>query len=232
MPRIFEKPTVTFEEGSTAGELRRHPAYAQIAASRVSGSAVLYGSELQHHNYIAIRINTSEHKRTLSRDWFHARHEIVEVLLSEAQWATFVSAMNVGDGVPCTLSSVDRKQVPQIPEPEETHHDTFAKEAAKALFDVKKRIIGIAASLPKDGPLSKTKVAEVARSLHVVAEHLTGNVNFVAESFQEHMEAVTEKAKIEVNAFVTSAVMRAGLKALKDQPVVALLEKHDDKDGE
>lgn len=230
MSRVFQKPTITKESGpGREGEVHDHPAYAMIGASRVQGRVVLFGSELQHHGYISVRISKAVKHRSLSTDWYHSKGEIIEVLLSEAQWATFVSAMNVGDGVPCTLSHLNRQSVPQISEPEETHHDVFAREVETKLAEVAKRLVSLANALP-EGPLPKTKVADLAKSLTNIAGNLKSNTHFVAEQFQEHMENVTEKAKIEVNAFVTQAVTRAGLAAIAGKdPVVALMTPK--KDG-
>lgn len=108
-----EQPVVT-DKGDE--EIITHPAFAQISASRVSGGTYLYGSDFQHHNYVTISIKLSEsHQRKGSgRDWAFGREEILEVALSEAQWATFVSTMNVGDGVQCTLSRKNGSFVPGL----------------------------------------------------------------------------------------------------------------------
>src|SRR5206468_4534966 len=97
-----------------------HPAYAMIGASRVTGGKVLFGSDFKHMNYITIRIKPGRVHRGLSNDWYGSSggREYIEVALSEAQWAGFVSRMNVSDGVPCTVQWRDTVgYVPQIPEP-------------------------------------------------------------------------------------------------------------------
>jgi hypothetical protein len=84
-----------------------HPAYGMIGASRVSGGAYLYGSDFRHQHWMTIRIHHGRLLRSdLSYDHYMAEGQIIEVELSEAQWATFVSAANVGDGVPCTINWV------------------------------------------------------------------------------------------------------------------------------
>ena len=50
-----------------------HPAYGQISAHRVTGGAVLYGSDFRHDGYVEITIKRSEMNRTLARDWPSAR---------------------------------------------------------------------------------------------------------------------------------------------------------------
>jgi len=53
------------------GYTERHPAYAQISAARVSGTAYLYGSDFVHHHYVTLKIARSERVRDL-HDWYHA----------------------------------------------------------------------------------------------------------------------------------------------------------------
>lgn len=115
MSVIYEEPTITSTPDDRMSDtIERHPAYAQIGASRVSGQTFLYGSDFAHQHYITISIQASELHRGLSRDWPVARQEYIEVALSEAQWATFVSTLNVGQGVQCTLNHKDGKGIPQI----------------------------------------------------------------------------------------------------------------------
>jgi hypothetical protein len=206
--------------GSQKDESRiTHPAFAQIGASRVSGHTNLYGSEFEHQHYVTITISKSELGRSLSRDWPFAREELIEVSLSEAQWATFVSTMNHGSGVQCTLNHVQGKQVPGIPH-QKPQSERFAEEMKQAVASVKNDIKVLAEGL--DGPLAKSKVAELKKELVWISERIEGHATFVANQFDEHMEATTEKAKIEVNAYITNAVQRAGLDAILEKGMLAL----------
>src|SRR3546814_14202860 len=67
-----------------------HPAFAQIAASRVrcAGGEILYGSDFPHQNFVSIRICRSSLNRDLSNDWHYGKDQMMEVNMSEAQWAT------------------------------------------------------------------------------------------------------------------------------------------------
>lgn len=69
-----EEPVEVKGDGHSGRESRiTHPAFAQIGASRVSGSVNLYGSEFNHQHFITISIHRSELNRSLSRDWPFAR---------------------------------------------------------------------------------------------------------------------------------------------------------------
>lgn len=115
-------------------------------------------------------------------------------------------------GTPCTLGHIDRVPVPHLPDPEPTTHK-FAAEIQQYMAEVKASLNAIAAQLA-EGAIGKTKAAELSKAISHQAYRLTGNTKFVADQFDEHMETTVEKAKIEVNAYVTQAVQRAGLQSI------------------
>lgn len=216
----FEAPVTTENNDPMGGSTTTHPAYAQICASRVSGHANLYGSEFNHQHYVSVRIHKSEHRRTLSNDWHYARGELIEVSMSEAQWASFVSGMNVGHGPCCTIQHINCKPVPQLPDPKVTTAH-FRAEIAEVYREAQAELIAIAGELGE--AIGKRKAEEIRRRVQIVAGRVVGSAVFVADQFDEHMENTTEKAKIEVNAFVESAINRAGLQAIANGTAVLSL---------
>jgi DNA repair exonuclease SbcCD ATPase subunit len=216
MSEQYEKPTIEkTPDNPTSESVERHPAYAQIGSSRVSGRAFLYGSDFDHQHYMTIRISRSELHRDLSRDWAFATEEIIEVALSEAQWAAFVSTSNMGQGVQCTIQHLNRERVSQIPEATK-RKDQFAKELKERLSIAEKELSDLRAMIESSKFTEKAK-KELLGKLSGVERNLTPNIKFVAEQFGEHMEGQIEHAKIEVSAYITSAIMRTGIEALKAQ---------------
>lgn len=215
-----EEPVEIFGTGHSGKESKiTHPAFAQIGASRVSGSANLYGSEFNHQHYMIISISRSELNRSLSRDLPFAREELIEVALSEAQWATFVSTPNHGSGVQCTLTRHQGKMIPGIPR-QKPNSERFAEELKQSIAEIRNDLKNLADGL--DGPLAKSKVSELKKQLEWISEKIIGNTKFVADQFDEHMEMTTEKAKIEVNAYVTNAIQRAGLDAIAEKNLLLI----------
>src|SRR5690606_8026331 len=97
-----EAPTVT--PHSMGGTKHEHPAFATIGASRISGHANLFGSNVGHNGFVKITINEGTMYRDGYSESIHGGGKsYAEVWLSEAQWVSFVSRMNVGSGTPCTL---------------------------------------------------------------------------------------------------------------------------------
>jgi hypothetical protein len=216
MPRPIEEPTVKEHSDEV---VTTHPAFGQIGASRVSGDTYLYGSDFAHHHYVTISISRSELHRNLNRDWHFGRNELIEVALSEAQWATFVSSMNVGSGVPCTIQHVAHQMTPGLPAPQK-QVDKFAQEMKDTMAEMMANVETMRKEVKELG-ISQKKAAALDMNLQVLHGRLESNYSWVAKQFDEHMETTVEKAKVEVNAYVINQVQRAGLQALK-APILGL----------
>lgn len=223
--RDIEEPVTTTKRGPGGDDesVTTHPAFAQIAAYRVNGNTNLYGSEFRHNAYMVIKVSRSELHRNLHRDWHFDRDEIIEVALSEAQWATLVSSPNVGTGVPCTLQRLNRELVPGLPDPQ-SRVDQFKTELreklAKSIDHIKDAIAGI-----DDANLPKAKAATLKGTFNHVLMELQSNLPFVADSFDEHMENTVESAKQEVHGYMTGLLQRAGLDAITNGRLPLQIER-------
>ena len=214
MARKIEEPVTVKNENSLGGTITSHPSFAQIGASRVQGGVLLYGSDFQHQNYITIRIASSKLHRSLSRDWHsESSTPYVEVALSEAQWATFVSSMNQGSGTCCTATFLNGAYVNGLP-PNKSRKAQYEMEANQNLIDARENLEKLAQAIG-ESKLSKKEKEEMVRLANFAYREIGSSMDFVMKQFGEFMESTTEKAKIEVNAYTTSTLMRAGLDAVK-----------------
>jgi hypothetical protein len=223
--RTYEDPVIT--PAGSAGQPDRtretHPAYAQIGASRGSGgSFVLYGSDFIHNSHITIRIAPSELDRDLNHDWPHeSLRPYIEVILSEAQWATFVSSLNMGAGVQCTLTQKDGVLIPGIPEPKrrvDQFNDELKQDAEQAIA----AMATLRAQI-EELPIAKKHKDMLLRSHFEADRKLKDSIPFVAKSFAKHVETTTERAKIEIHAHAQNILTRLGLKALGEKALPFLL---------
>lgn len=225
MPRIIEEPVTLNDTGQTSKTRTTHPAFGQIVASRVSGHTPLYASDFVHQHYMTVRIATSTLNRGLNRDWHYAGAEFIEVAMTEAQWATFVSSPNMGSGVPCTIQSREYKMVPGLPDPQsrtDQFGDEVRKQMEKSLLHAKEAIAEIdAMGLPKG------KAEKLKSSFNRLIMEMNANLPFVANQFDEHMEDTVEKAKQEAHGYMTSVLTRAGLESLTGPDKIPLqIEEH------
>lgn len=218
MNRVAQKP-VRSEAGPHDDYREDHPAYGQIGVSRVTSTpgAVLYGSDFRHGGYMVITVRRSSVARSLSSDYHHGGDDLVQVALSEAQWATFLSTPNIGMGVPCTIQYTDVEgYVPSIV-PDSNRRAQFNDEIGATLQDA----IGLMTEVMDSAPTKALR--EKARR---AIQELKANLPFVAKRYDEHAEETGEKLKVEVAAYIAGAVTRAGLTALgaPSHPLIELAE--------
>lgn len=210
------------------GRTLTHPAFGMISASRVQGSRTLFGTDFVHRNFVTVTIRRAVLHRDLSHDFPFGREELIEVHLSEAQWAAFVSSMNVGQGVQCTLYHLHGKQVPGFPLRQrvtEAARD-FADRADRVAAHVRKALAAIRQELTG---LSKAKQEKVVGELERVERELRDGMPWVEKCMRESMETTVEHARVEVNAYAQSLILAHGLQALGgEQAPVRLLGPGED----
>lgn len=213
MTRNIEEPVTTPGVGGGRGDsVTTHPAFGQISATRVSGDAFLYGSDFRHRAYMTVRISRSELHRNLSRDWPFEREHIVEIALSEAQWATFVSSPNMGQGVPCTIEHACTEGfqiMPSLPAPE-SRADQFGDELRRTMAKAVARLDTLIGQPNLTG--------KVKDEIRLVKQDLLSDLPFVSGQFGKHMEGEVERAKTEIHGYMTGALIRAGITALGEPP--------------
>lgn len=220
MPRDIRE--VEVEHHGDRGLTFKHPAFGQILVSRVSGSRHLYGSDFGHNSYMSIKICRSEMNRDLHRDWPRAREELIEVHLSEAQWATFVSSQNIGEGTPCTIAR--EKGVGLIPEFEPWDKTAQVKAEFTAKLDKVMATLTAIKTKMVEMPMKASHRNAIADSICAVERELKQNLPFVAESFSEHVEKTVETMKAEVHGYMNGVLQRAGLDALTDGKLPVQIE--------
>lgn len=104
-----------------------HESFGMLGFYRSSvTSANLFGSSIKHQHTIRMTLKKAEKGRSLNRDWYSGRGEIVEVEMSQNQFAEMITSMNVGDGVPVTIRRLNGKTME--PCPEENRRQEFEKE--------------------------------------------------------------------------------------------------------
>lgn len=226
-----EEP-VTVKRSFSPGDdntVTTHAAFGQISTSRVSGRATLYGSDFVHQNTIRITIHRSELNRNLSHDWFFSKEDIVEVEMSEAQWAAFVSSHNVGGGVPCTLRYVQNDHVPfkpQLPDPDLKR--TYKSEVMGTVQDSIRHLRNLETKLTEaTSKYPKKTQTDLLGEIRMAIQELNSNIPFVTDSFDKHMETSVEKAKVEVHAYVNNVLVHVGLEAVQGK--VLQLESKDEE---
>lgn len=198
-----------------------HPAFGLVKTSRIHTTGIrLFDSELEHHEYIEIGIYEAEmvidRERPTPRRSSEKRRPVVEFRLSQAQWAAMVSSFGVGDGVPCTISYRNfghAERLPDITE-QKSVRDKFESQieatTAKEIEKIREEISRLG-DLVKKGRAGKRELEDVYKSLRAATNNLPLNLSFATRLMQESMDKIVSSGKAEVEAYISSAAMRAGM---------------------
>lgn len=200
-------------------EPETHPSYGFVQVSRTSGHAALFGSPFTHQHYMTLSIGRSTRQRSHGRDWhFGGMHgELVEIALSEAQWAHMVSSVGMGGGVPCTLQYVGGQPMERCPEQEdvERFHEDIEKDARAAMKFMNDAIEKMQA-LADDKAPTKEKRKEVLGALVTAQRKMADAAPYMVKSLSEHMDKVVQSAKTEVEAYVHATIVESGIQRLAE----------------
>lgn len=196
-------------------DTERHPAWATIGASRVSTGGIrgvhLFDSDINHQHTVIVTLRMAGRKRDLHHDWIHGGDVQYEVEMSEAQWASFVSAMNSGSGVPCTLRYTATEghtpDFPHAPRLAETLAETH--RAAHDAFDGIRAAFGAYEAALKSGTARERR--EALNTLDARIRNAVPNVDFAGRQLVGQAEEVVQRAKADVEAFVTAQARHLGI---------------------
>lgn len=196
----------------------KHESYGMISFNRsYGGERYLFGSSIPHNNVITLTIREGEVDRNLSKDWYNGRKRLMEIEMSESQFAELITSFGVGGGVPCTLKEVMGERKADCPfenkrmqfenemreKVEEIHTDTenLMKEVMY-LFNEKKT-------------LNKADKEKVIDLLNKINREIKSNTPFIMSQFNEQMDKTVKEAKGEVEAFTQNKMHSLALEALK-----------------
>lgn len=203
--------TVKGEGTSMERETFKHPAFGMIGFSRVSGGEnTLFGSSIKHNDRIRLKIKHGGQDRHLHEDWYYGRGLITEVEMSYSQFAECITAMNVGDGVPCTIRYTEKDgHIPAIAKNEskrEQFRQEFSDKILKAMEQVQEEIDAVQKSLDDKKNLGVKDRKEMISKLQQIKYNIGSNLDFCVNQFDEQMEKTTMEAKGEIEAFCQNKI--------------------------
>ena len=217
-----EDPKITLGHGTFKDEeIETHPAYGQIAISRVQGNCNLYGSGIKNHGgFMTLKVYSSERHHHLNKDWYSTRKLLLEINLSQAQYATLITTPNIGEGVPCTITYHNGEMKPAINDVAETEAEkivtVFKREQEDFVRELEEEARRCAAILDKKGPILVGERQALREMVVRTMERVKDNRPFVVEQFQRAAERTVTAAKGEVEAYTMTALAKLGLTKLSE----------------
>lgn len=207
---------ITTEEREGAFEdckRKTHPSYGMISFSRESCTPAtsLFGSSIKHGNPIRMVLSHANIERGLNKDWYHAKGRIAEVEMSQSQFADAITSLNMGDGVPCTITFTERDGympacdfVSKI----EQFKGEFSDHLSGIKNNLDKNIKTVEEVLETRKTLRKSDKKAILSVLYSARQNVGSNANFIIDSFNEQMDKTVTEAKGEIEAFVQHQVQK------------------------
>jgi hypothetical protein len=195
-----------------------HESWCLVQANRVSGrSDDLFATSLEHQHTIQIKIARAAQYSGHGSTRYMDREQLIAIEMSPMQWAEFITTMNMGCGVPCTLRRFEGKAVKGQKHETETVRiqDQFSQHA-KAVGEKMRDLHEDIASRLEKTSLSKKAQGEILEKIYMLTRVFHDYMPFMHDRFVEACESTVSEAKAAVDAFVSHAVLQTGLEYLAE----------------
>jgi len=205
-----------------------HPSYGMVSFTRFTSTGYrMFGSAVKVNGGVTLCVKRAIRAHTLHHDWYRGREQLIEVHLTELQFAQLLTGMNVGDGVPCTINFVAGEgRVEDPPADVLTEAEIVHKDVKEKSRDLGRQLDKAAADIRKVLAESKVAKGEKEKVLHAVdmfVQEVRHNLPYLMEQFQQSAERVVSELKTEVVAFCERTLRSRGLEALGKQAPTPLL---------
>jgi hypothetical protein len=199
--------------------VEKHPSYGLAYFSRMSGGyRALFGSSIQTQQTISLTLKMATHHRSLNNDHFFGEKEIIEVEMSESQFAELITHFNTGSGTPVTIRHINHERYPDPPF--QSKADLFSAEFKTQMHnfgvDMKKMVETATEILNNKPSIGKGDRELIAKSIDSLVSHITNGIPFVSEKFQDSMDKTIVEAKAAIEQFIQNRIRETGLAAIAD----------------
>lgn len=180
----------------------------------------MFGSSIMHNDVIRLTISNGFMEREDSQDRYYAKTSrkncIVEVDMSYTQFAEAITSLNMGDGVPVTITNIGGQPVPHCPY--ENKQKMMRKEVEEAADSIARKLNQQAAEVKKlldeKRVLSKNDREWIVDVLKSAGRRLGSDLPFLNELFQEQMDRTVTEAKGEFESYLQNKMNSIALEAL------------------
>lgn len=185
----------------------RHPSYGVIGFSkgRSSRPVNLVGCHTHECSVISLRIREANRIFYGGYDErFHGDQMVVEVDMSEMQFAQLISGLNVGDGVPCTIRYRQTGPMERVEEPPKGDlRERFGEHLRDQLEGTVESLNTLMSRIKevRERP-TKLGLDDLSKMAAQIQRELRANIPFTFEQFDEALNEAVTSAKIQIDAHV------------------------------
>lgn len=197
-------------------DVETHPSWGGITIGRRTyggDGGVVFDSPIRHSTVIAITLSHVQRARDAEKSWIHATDQVIDVVMSEEQFARAITSLNCGV-TPCTITRIGRGQVESPPvedlmgSVQAGVQDSIAAVAARADAAYQYLI-----DLHASGKASKAQLAEAVEKVRFMRQAIAADLPFLAKCMTRAFDSVQTAARVEITGFIARQAARAGLSA-------------------
>jgi hypothetical protein len=209
---LREKGKGTFKDD----DVDKHQSYAMVSISRQSwgNGATLFGSKIKHNNILSLKISHAERNRNKYYEHYFSKKQIIEVLMSPAQFTSMLTMMNTS-GSPCTLSWLNGESIE--PPPDHDTIDELKDDLAEKYNELANTVRALKADIDGllKGTVKKADKDAIKSAVHQIYNDVSSNILYLRKCQHEKLETTVAEAKAEVESAMVTTLINAGIEHIK-----------------
>lgn len=203
------------------GTSYKHPSFGMLSFNRTHGGhSNLFGSSIQHNDTIHMVLREGVVTRGLNDDWYVGEDEILEVEMSQSQFAELITSMNVGTGTPCTIKYLRGKgrinEADFINKRQQITNE-FKECMNERMSDAKEFYDEVKELFTTKKSIGKCDREMILRRLANVTQGMESSSKFIFDQFQNQIDKTITEAKGEIEAFAQNKINAIAQQALVEQ---------------
>lgn len=203
------------------GTSYKHPSFGMLSFNRTHGGhSNLFGSSIQHNDTIHMVLREGVVTRGLNDDWYVGEDEILEVEMSQSQFAELITSMNVGTGTPCTIKYLRGKgrinEADFINKRQQITNE-FKECMNERMSDAKEFYDEVKGLFTTKKSIGKGDREMILRRLANVTQGMESSSKFIFDQFQNQIDKTITEAKGEIEAFAQNKINAIAQQALVEQ---------------
>lgn len=203
------------------GTSYKHPSFGMLSFNRTHGGhSNLFGSSIQHNDTIHMVLREGVVTRGLNDDRYVGEDEILEVEMSQSQFAELITSMNVGTGTPCTIKYLRGKgrinEADFINKRQQITNE-FKESMNERMSDAKEFYDEVNELFTTKKSIGKGDREMILRRLANVTQGMESSSKFIFDQFQNQIDKTITEAKGEIEAFAQNKINAIAQQALVEQ---------------
>ena len=210
-----------------------HPSYCVVGLSRTNsnGGRPFFGASVKPNSYVSLKIKKARIERNLNSDWINGGETLIEVHLTEAQFAEAITSLNMGSGTPATLFQIGGHRIPEPPfmGKVEQHSKEFANTMSDLASKLDLNLEKAKAIINSDKPISKKERDALTGIIASVMQEIKSNIPFYEQQFVEQMDKTIHEAKMQIDQHLTQKATALGIPMVRQEDILSIEENGTNK---